>query len=171
LGHGTTFTIYLPAAKANAELPPLLGNSPLLCKLAPPRSCHILYLDDDAAVRAVTAQIFAKQGYRITCFATGQAALSALREQPFEFDVVITDYNMPEMHGLEVAREVRAIRQDVPIIMTTGYIDEVLKASAREYGVHELIGKPFSMYQMCATVNQLLKPVADEVVPLDESAS
>jgi len=68
---------------------------------------------------------------------------------------VVTDYNMPGMQGLEVAREVRAIRADLPVAVTSGYIDEELRSGAEAVGVRELIPKPFAMQDFFAVVERL----------------
>ena len=83
--------------------------------------------------------------YRVSCFSNQHEALVALRLRADDFNVVVTDYNMPGMQGLEVAREVRAIRADLPVAVTSGFIDEELQQGAKESGVCQLISKPFAI--------------------------
>ena len=83
--------------------------------------------------------------YRVSCFSNQHEALVALRLRADDFNVVVTDYNMPGMQGLEVAREVRAIRADLPVAVTSGFIDEELQQGAKESGVRQLISKPFAI--------------------------
>jgi CheY-like chemotaxis protein len=71
-------------------------------------------------------------------------ALAALRSAASDFDLVVTDYDMPGLSGLDVARQVRATRADLPVILRSGFINEELHAHADEVGVRALIPKPFT---------------------------
>ena len=122
-----------------------------------PTSHHILYLDDDEAVLAVAEQLLNRGGFRTSCFSDHQSALNALRSNPSGFDLVVTDYNMPGMHGLEVAREIRSFHQLLPIVITSGYVDAELIAGADACGVQELIAKPFRLTELYAVVQRLVK--------------
>ncbi|MEQ1776867.1 MAG: response regulator, partial [Burkholderiales bacterium] len=68
-------------------------------------------------------------------------------------------YNMPGMSGLDVAREVRAIRPDLPVVVTSGFIDETLRAQAAAAGVRELIFKATSVEAFCEVVQSLMDAV------------
>ncbi len=84
-------------------------------------------------------------------------ALAALRADPAGFDLVLTDYNMPGMSGLDVAHAIRVIRADLPVAVTSGFIDEPLRAQAEVAGVRELIFKAADIETFCATVQTLLE--------------
>jgi two-component system cell cycle sensor histidine kinase/response regulator CckA len=75
------------------------------------------------------------------------------------FDLVLTDYNMPGMSGLDVAREVRLIRADLPVVVASGFIDEALRAQASGAGVWELIFKATDVEDFCAAVQLLAQTV------------
>lgn len=157
LGYGATFTIYLPSAQQVGEI---LDADPSELEKPKPekgKSQHILYLDDDEAVLSVAEQLLERGGFRTSCFSDHQAALNALRADPSCFDLVVTDYNMPGMHGLEVAREVRKLSQHLPIVITSGYVDAELIAGAEACGVQELIAKPFRLVDLYAVVQRLVK--------------
>ncbi len=82
--------------------------------------------------------------------------MAALRAEPADFNLVITDYNMPGMSGLTVARMVREIRADLPVAMTSGYLTSDLRAQALEAGVRELIQKPSAVDELSDTVARLV---------------
>ena len=155
-GHGAVFSVYLPAVlvddksqTAEAE------NAVAQEKPDAPAALQILYLDDDNAVLLLVKRLFERQGHKVTCFAEPREALAALQKAPDFFHVVITDYNMPGMQGLEVACEIRRIRANFPVAVTSGFIDEELRAGAERIGVSELIAKPFAIDELYAVVQRM----------------
>jgi two-component system, cell cycle sensor histidine kinase and response regulator CckA len=153
LGLGSCFTIYLPAADGQAEDPNQAGrlsNSPL------PSGKHILYLDDDQDLLFIVRRLIERSGLRVTCFSDQQAALAAIRFDPGAFDLVLSDYSMPGMSGLDVARQVRAIRGDLQVAIMSGYIEETLRSQAVNAGVHHLISKANLVEDLVASLQRLL---------------
>jgi CheY-like chemotaxis protein len=87
---------------------------------APPRrAARVLYIDDDEAFLELLGGFLERRGYRVETFPDSAAALERLREVPDQFDVVLTDYLMPGRTGVAVAREVRLIRADLPVIVVS----------------------------------------------------
>ena len=170
VGKGTSFTLYLRAAEAAAcgsvAAPPTAATTTAAATTAatttaaapaPRTGQHILYLDDDDALVSLTRRLLLRRGYRISGFVNQNEALAALRADPAGFDLVLTDYNMPGMSGLDVARAVRAIRPDLPVAVASGFIDEALRAQAAGAGVRELIFKATHIEAFCATVQALIE--------------
>ncbi len=158
LGRGATFTVYLPIAPAQAGSTGV-NPIPVLSTASTDKGTisHILFLDDDESVTRMVKQLLQLRGYSVDAYTDQRQALDAISADPASFDVVVTDYNMPGMQGLEVAREVRAIRADLPVAVTSGYIDEELRSGASAAGVRELIPKPFAMQDFFAVVERLAK--------------
>ncbi len=161
-GQGTRFTIYLlPApAKTFVTLNALtnVNHSPV----DPPDSAHsrifqVLLLDDNEAVLMVARGLLEVRGYRVTSFTNQQEALEAIQSNPFAFDLIITDYNMPGMSGLDLSRAVRTLRPGLPVAVTSGFIDEELRENAAQAGVVELISKPFRSAELFRKIERLLK--------------
>jgi len=69
---------------------------------------------------------------------------------------VVTDYNMPVMSGLEVAHELAAIRPDLPVVITSGFITEELRREASTIGVRHLVHKPNTVDELCSAIERLL---------------
>ena len=95
-------------------------------------------------------------GYRVTCHRSANAAIAAVRAQPDQFDVVVTDLNMPECSGLDVAKEVASIRSNLPVMITSGHIPEQLYAEARELGVRALLNKENTLEDLGALLRLVL---------------
>jgi CheY-like chemotaxis protein len=120
---------------------------------------HILYLDDDEALVFLVERLLKRRGFRVSGFMNQLAALDALRADPARFDLVVSDYNMPGMSGLDVAREVRAIRADLPLAVASGFVDEALQTQAAEAGVRELIFKANAAEELCEALARLARGV------------
>ena len=87
----------------------------------------------------------------------GPSALDELRSDPAAFHLVLTDYNMPRMSGLDVARAVREIRADLPVAITSGYITEAMRSEAEAAGVRAIIFKPDVVEALCDEVARILR--------------
>ena len=157
-GQGSTFTVYLPCA-TTSELGTVV-DAPQTAPEAPGSGSrrHIVVIDDDVGmVRAIT-RLMERRGYRVSGFTDQQAALALVRTDPADVDLVVTDYNMPGMSGLDVAREVRLLRADLTVAVASGFIDETLQANSAAAGVRELIFKATSVDDLCATLARLATP-------------
>ncbi len=157
LGQGTTFTVYLPLANVPDGAQPQDQSAAPSSGAAPMSTGHqILYIDDEAALVLLVKRVLERRGIRVIAHTSQQAALDALRADPAAFDLVLTDYNMPEMSGLDVAREVRRIHAGLPVAVVSGFIDETLRANAAGAGVRELIFKANSVEELCRAIETLL---------------
>ncbi len=151
-GKGSTFHLYFPALELAAE-----GAEAERQASAVPagRGERVLYVDDDAALVSMVTRMLKRQGYRVSGHTWAREALEALRADPQQFDLVVTDYNMPGLSGLDMVREVRAIRADLPVALTSGYITDELRQQAAGFGVHHLIYKPNTVSELCEVVRAL----------------
>jgi signal transduction histidine kinase/CheY-like chemotaxis protein len=149
-GAGTSVRVYLPRA-ATLALPDAL-EEPLAVEPAAP-NLNVLLVDDDSAVREVTAGILQDLGYRVVEAGSGGAALEVLDRQS-EIDLLLVDFAMPGMNGAEVAREVHVRRPDLPILFVTGYADtEALSAA----GYDGILRKPFVEKDLAAKLRSVLR--------------
>jgi CheY-like chemotaxis protein len=120
---------------------------------------HILYVDDDESLVFLVDRLLKRRGFRVSTFTDQRAALDALRADLALFDLVVTDYNMPGMSGLDVAREVRAIRADLPVAVASGFVDEALREQAGAAGVREVIFKADAAEDLCDSLARLARSV------------
>ena len=126
-GEGSIFRLYFPAAQAADEA---LRTSPAEAVPVHGQGRHVLFVDDDESIVFLMTRLLERQGYRVSGFIDAREALAAARANPGQFDLAVTDFNMPGMSGLDVARELRAIRPDLPVALASGYITDELRAQA-----------------------------------------
>jgi CheY-like chemotaxis protein len=155
-GKGTTFELYFPRAHAMASAP---GTAEDAQWSSEGRGQHILYIDDDEAQLFLIKRMMERWGYRVTAYSEHQAALDALLlDSERRFDLVVTDFNMPGMSGLEIARAMRDVRPDFPVIVVSGYITDELRVQAAAAGVRELLAKPHDLELLRDVIQRLLMP-------------
>jgi PAS domain S-box-containing protein len=151
-GQGTTVSLYLPCALAAAPadaISPARTDTPLLG-----RGEAVLVVDDDAAVRRMTGDRLLALGYAPIMVSGADAALAVLSGGQ-DVDLVFTDMMMPDGRtGLELARELRRIRPDLPVLMTTGYAGEMLDVE-RVDGL-PLIRKPYRQEELSNAIRAAL---------------
>lgn len=117
-------------------------------------SQHILFLDDEQMLVDLARRFLAKWGYRMTGFTSARAAIEAFRREPEQFNWVVTDMNMPECSGLQVTRELRAIRPHIPIILCSGALSLEMTEEAKQIGIDELLYKPTRMSEFCESLHR-----------------
>lgn len=164
-GQGSVFHVHLPSADppADAEGDVVSGYNTVFGALdaggdeaAEGRGRHVLVLDDDEAMGLVSAKLLERAGYQVSVFSDPEGALHAIRAAPEAYDVLVTDFNMSGRNGLDVVRELAAIRPSLPVVLSSGYFDDVLVAAARALGVRHLLGKENTLDHLCQRVADAL---------------
>lgn len=141
---GTTFALWFPAIETERTATTVTPSvSDVIPTDAPGvEVVRVLYVDDDEMIVSLVSRLLAKAGCTVTGFSRAKHALEAIRSEEMAFDVVVTDFNMPELSGLDIARAVLERRPDLPVIITSGYITSALQSEAEQIGVKELLYKP-----------------------------
>jgi two-component system, cell cycle sensor histidine kinase and response regulator CckA len=121
---------------------------------------HIMYLDDDDTLVFLVRRLLERRGYKVSAFADQNEAIDAVRNDPKGFDLLLTDYNMPGMSGLDVAKAVLALNPDLPVAVASGYITDELQAEAMAAGVREVVFKTDAVETFCDVVARLATPSA-----------
>ena len=104
----------------------------------------VLVVDDQADVLDITAQLFTSLGYDVLSANNGSEALDILQRTP-GLNVLFSDVVMPGMTGVELAREARALRPDMKIILASGYLASILSEQKDEIGQFDFVAKPFRL--------------------------
>ena len=149
-GLGTTFHVLFPALEGDADM----GEHPPL-EL---RQGHgrILFVDDEQGILASGRGILEYLGYEVECHDSPTAALEVLSQHPKSFDLVLTDMTMPKMTGLELAAQIKEIRPDIPIILSTGFSMVISEERIANLGIRALIMKPLIAGELAETVYHAL---------------
>lgn len=150
LGKGSTFEVLLPVAK------PTQKHEVEHETQTPGGSEHILFVDDEKQLIKMGHQMLTKLGYQVTAVQDPMEALDLFRNDPDAFDLVITDLTMPKMSGIKLSRQILHLRPDLPILMCTGYGDEIPPVKIKETGIRELILKPILRNQLTAAIRREL---------------
>jgi signal transduction histidine kinase len=153
-GQGTTAELWLPRAAAGSvgtERP-----TPGRATRTPQAALKILLVDDHAEVRGTTASVLEDLGHTITQAVNGMEAIRLLEECDCAFDLLITDYAMPQISGTGVIAKARELCPGVPALIMTGYAESSVIADRPE-GV-EILLKPFTPALLEAAISEALVP-------------
>ncbi|MDP3082977.1 MAG: response regulator, partial [Rubrivivax sp.] len=152
IGGGSGFHVYLPSVDAEATTEAAAAE-PIVAEGG---GGHVLYVDDDTTLVLLAELMLGRAGYRVSSFVDARQALAAVAAAPNDFDLVVTDFNMPELSGLDVAAELRAIRADLPVILSSGHIDAVVHDGAQQLGVRGVLNKERMTEDLLALVRSVL---------------
>lgn len=116
---------------------------------------RILFVDDEQSLIETTGLLLEKLGYEVRSFSQSQEALGEFQQDPSAFDGVISNINMPDMNGIELAKKLMAARPDIAIMLVTGNSAVITEEQAREIGIRCMLFKPFRVGQLAAAVKKL----------------
>ncbi|MBN2420377.1 MAG: response regulator [Deltaproteobacteria bacterium] len=150
VGKGTTFCIYLPTVDAVDT-----GADSIKSDI-PKGSEHILIVDDEKAAVDSMGETLERLGYKTTALTSSIEALETFRNNPEIFDLVITDMTMPKMTGKELVTELKLLRHDIPIILCTGFSEQINREIAKELGIDVFIMKPIIREKIANSIREVL---------------
>ncbi len=149
-GEGTRFQVFFPVAEKAAreekerEDPPPMGKA------------NILYVDDEDFLVELASQMLEQLQYDVVATESPRQALEIFRRNPYRFDLMITDMTMPHMNGVQLTTAVREVRKDFPVIICTGFSEQINPENAREMGLSGFLLKPFSIRDMAIAIQRAL---------------
>jgi CheY-like chemotaxis protein len=159
-GRGATFRLHFPAAPATdapSAVETKRAQSDFSGVEAQGHGRRVMYIDDEEALVYLMTRVLQKSGYRVTGFSDAEQALGELRDRPRDFDVIVTDLSMPGMSGFHVARAIQQIRDDLPVVITSGYVRAEDRETAKEVGVRDLVLKPDTVEELGRVLEKLLE--------------
>lgn len=158
-GKGTRFTVYLPVHHPSAEEKAAQLAAPAVQEVSWSGGGRILLVEDEDMVRAVAERALSRAGYTVTTASDGDEGLEIV-EGGAEFDLIVSDVVMPAMDGPTMAREVRKLRRDLPVLFMSGYAEEQLRKQIDIVGGVHFLPKPFSVQQIGDKVGAILSAAA-----------
>ena len=155
LGEGTNFIIFLPTIERAVDL----GSDHE--EKNPRGNERILFIDDEPNLAEIGEQMLKSLGYHVVSRTSSLEALKLFQEQSDQFDLVITDMTMPQMTGDKLAREITAIRKDIPVILCTGFSHRIIDDKSRDTGIKGFLMKPIIRSEMAQMVRNVLNEAND----------
>jgi CheY-like chemotaxis protein len=151
IGRGAAFNVYLPLLKDTSKTQ--AADMPVIYQTGTER---ILLVDDEKPIVRMEQMVLENLGYHVTPLTSSLEALAVFKATPHDFDLVITDMNMPEMTGLELAGELNSIRPGVPILICSGFSSKLDEKSAGAKGINGFLMKPVVKTEMAKMVRTAL---------------
>ena len=154
VGQGTVFYIYLPRTDSDQALKETRESTAV--QPAPTGAERILFIDDEPELVALGREMLEHLGYQVVTKNNGIDALKAFSEKPNHFDVVVTDMTMPKMTGERLSQELMNIRPEIPIILCTGFNEQINEQKAKAIGIKAFLMKPLTLNHLAETVRAVM---------------
>ena len=151
LEQGTSFCVYLPVIETEPR-----KNAEKISAVLPSGNERILIVDDEKEIIELQGRMLESLGYQVTRFTNCEEALQAFQSKPDSFDLIITDMTMPRITGIQLAKDVLAIRAGMPIILCTGFSELISEEKIKSIGIHELLMKPVIKKDLALVVRKVL---------------
>ena len=155
-GEGSTFVISLPLDIQDTEADKDTGEAARQGRMMAGAQYSILVVDDEPLVTRAVEAMLEPYGHRVTMAQDGLVALDTFRKG--DFDVVLLDLGLPGMNGYTVAEEMKKSKPGIPIILVTGWGDDVDDDKVTAIGIERVIAKPFQPDELTSTIEEVLKP-------------
>ncbi|MBF0278564.1 MAG: PAS domain S-box protein [SAR324 cluster bacterium] len=149
-GAGTTFQVFFPVSEIDFK------TTSAATEEVSRGNENILLVDDESMIVNLGRRMLEKLGYKVTVFSDCTEALQHFANDPFHFDLAVTDYGMPLMNGKQMGKRLKEIRGDIPIILLTGYGDLAAKEEIQSWGIEALLMKPFTMNELSKVIKEVL---------------
>ncbi|MBF0290007.1 MAG: response regulator [SAR324 cluster bacterium] len=146
LGKGSKFHLYFPAFEEGTKEEKDL-KMPSAARIEDHdvrKKLRILLAEDEPMLRNLYIEFLKDMGHQITQCGDGEEALQVFLKNPADFDLLFTDQEMPKLTGIQLSREILKIRPDLPIILATGFSDQVSRANCQQFGIRKCLMKPMN---------------------------
>jgi CheY-like chemotaxis protein len=150
-GTGSTFKIFLPAIERRTE--PEKRQTDDIQR----GTGHILFVDDEPILVKMSTSQLETLGYTVSSRTNSLEALALFKKNPGRFDLVITDMTMPKMTGDELAREIKRIRHDIPVILCTGFSSKITPENVHQFDIDAFLMKPIIIQDMAKVVREVME--------------
>lgn len=155
-GSGSTFRVFMPRSFEQPEAELFDADETPV----PEGRGTLLLVEDEPLVMRVEQEILESLGYEVVALDSPLKARHVFEANPKRFDLVITDYAMPDMSGLELASSIKETAPNTPILLCTGYDQSISSHELKFFGIDQTLMKPFTAHELGRTLQGMLKPAA-----------
>ncbi len=155
-GKGASFYIYLPIVPIVENKHDVRSLEHTVVNLTGGTET-IMVIDDDVLILSATQEMLEDYGYIVMAFHDAKQAFDAFKRNPYQFDLIITDMAMPGMTGDALSVSILTLRNDVPIILCTGYSETISEGKALELGIQKYLQKPVESQTLLLLIRELLE--------------
>jgi len=152
IGEGTAIHIYIPQVENTSTDADQITRSDTIVG----GKERVLVVDDEAELAIMLQDMLSRLGYEVTMFTSPEAALDAVKQNPDSIDMVITDMTMPDLTGMQLAIKLFKIRPQLPIILCSGFSENMNRKKAKEMGIKEYLLKPVTQKTLGEAVRTAL---------------
>jgi CheY-like chemotaxis protein len=150
-GIGTVFQVFIPLVERSEITLPSETPTPI-----PKGKGQILFVDDEPSLAHLGQGLLTQLGFEVDAFTSSTAALAKFLQNPQRYDLAIVDLTMPQMTGVELTRDLLQIKPDLPIILSSGFADQISQEKLWEIGIRDFIIKPWSVRPLAETIKKVL---------------
>lgn len=130
--------------------------SEIIKNIEPEKTPKIMFVDDEKMIRQLVEKFLIRTGLEVVMVEDGMKAWDIFNEHN-DFDLVVTDQNMPSMTGTELAKKILSVDPDFPIILCTGYSETTSEEDASELGIAKYINKPIVISELLENIDKIIK--------------
>ena len=156
VGEGTTITVYLPRVSLPSVADPEDADNGVIKG----KQQTILLVDDEVDLLDSVYQLLMSIGYEVFAFSDTDDALNFFESHSQQVDILVSDQSMPKHSGLELARQLKAVKKELPVVLCTGYSEILDGESIEELSIQAIVRKPFTLSTMSKTIGDALRPQA-----------
>jgi len=151
-GQGTRFSLYFPVKEGavTTSTPPMMADAGA--------NQHILFVDDEEAICEVARQMLPRLGYRVTVMSHSPDALDFVEKNHAGIDLLMTDFSMPEVNGIDLIRASIQLRPSLPAVLLTGFGKALDSKSTVGLNISEVVNKPFTMETLASAIHGAITP-------------
>lgn len=156
VGQGTEFILLFSEETKATEAREITQTRPFKAVMHHHEGARLLIVDDEPSITTYLKELLSMHGYEVDVFNKPGEAIEHFKKHPDDFSLIITDYTMPNMTGLDLMEEIKQINNAIPIMLCTGYSDRVDENSAKENGIASYMMKPFSADTLLEKISGLM---------------
>ncbi len=154
LGQGTTFDIYFPVVDEAEEI-----SSDEVLEIEDVTTANILFVDDEKSLTELYTKVLESFGHNVTPATSAAEALRLLKRKPSAYNIVVTDLTMPKMTGITLATQMQQVMPGLPVILCSGYSENVDCDKFKEAGIRELIIKPIPTMKLISSIETIMEGI------------